>query len=142
MKEIIFDKIEGLSFRLRNVKKIRRWLHNCANQEGKEIHSLTYIFCDDEYLFNLNQRFLNHDTYTDIITFDYSEQNKLIGEAYLSIERIKENAKIYNVSFQNELLRVLVHGLLHLCGYKDKTETEAALMRKKEDEKIKMFHVE
>ncbi|MCS7077820.1 MAG: rRNA maturation RNase YbeY [Bacteroidia bacterium] len=139
MKRVTFHTIDRINFRLRHVSKIRSWLEECAKQEGKEIVSLVYVFCNDEYLLSLNQKFLNHDTYTDIITFDYSQQDKIIGEAYLSIERIKENAVIYKVSFQNELLRVLVHGLLHLCGYKDKTNSQCRLIRNKENEKILLF---
>jgi rRNA maturation RNase YbeY len=93
-------------------------------------------------LLDLNQRFLNHDTYTDIITFDYSENGSISGEIYISIERVRENAKEFSQRFEDELLRVMAHGLLHLLGYKDKTEKEIMEMRDKEEDKMKMFHVE
>jgi len=121
---------------------IVKWLNKVAKSEGKSIGQLTYIFCNDAYLLDVNQRFLNHDTYTDIITFDNTVANFIGADIYISSDRVRENARINNVEFKKELLRVVVHGVLHLCGYKDKTEEEARLMRLKEDEKISMFHVE
>ena len=103
---------------------------------------ISYIFCDDEYLLDINQRFLDHDTYTDIISFDDSMGNLLNGDIYISTERVRENAAEFNEDFETELKRVIVHGILHYCGYKDKSEDDAALMRRKESEKIKLFHVE
>ena len=97
------------------------------------------IFCDDRYLHKLNVEFLKHDTYTDIITFDYSVGNELIGDVYISVERVKENAVTFNVTFENELKRVLIHGLLHLCGYKDKTVQEAEKMRAKENKYLSIL---
>jgi rRNA maturation RNase YbeY len=91
---------------------------------------------------SINQQYLDHDTYTDIISFDTSEANELSGDIFISVERIKENAKQYNVDLDIELQRVLAHGILHFCGYKDKTVDEGKVMREKEDEKLKMFHVE
>ena len=104
--------------------------------------AINYVFCDDKYLLKINQHFLNHDTYTDIISFDNSMGNELHGDIFISTERVRENAIIFEVSFEEELRRVLVHGVLHLCGYKDKTKEESDLMRSKEDEKLAMFHVE
>ena len=101
-----------------------------------------YIFCDDDYLLNLNEQYLDHDTITDIISFDYSVGNELHGDIFISVERVRENAQDFSVTFEEELKRVLVHGVLHYCGYKDKSEEDEQLMRSKEDEKIKMFHVE
>lgn len=141
MKKIEFYTEEGFNFLLKDKNKIRTWLEECAKQEHKEISHLTYVFCSDEYLLNINQNYLNHNTYTDIITFDYSKDNILEGEIYISIERVKENAKAYKVSFTNELLRVLAHGLLHLSGYKDKTKKEKEIMHNKENEKLNLFHV-
>tara|TARA_B110000977_G_C11061925_1_gene486304 strand:+ start:1206 stop:1628 length:423 start_codon:yes stop_codon:yes gene_type:complete len=120
-------------FVMENQENIIRWFTETAEKEGKVIGALNYIFCDDAYLIKLNLEFLKHDTYTDIITFDYSVGNELISDLYISTERVGENAKEYKVSFENELKRVLIHGLLHLCGYKDKTEREALVMRSKED---------
>lgn len=117
----------------------KRWLAALAKQEGFSIGDINYIFCDDDYLLKINLEYLNHDTLTDIITFDYVEDGFLNGDIYISIERVRENAVIFSVPFEQELLRVLSHGVLHLCGYKDKTDTDAALMRKKEDSAIQLF---
>ena len=118
------------------------WLSNVIKNEGRIEGDLSYLFCDDDYLHKLNVEFLNHDTLTDIITFDNSFGNTLSGDICISIDRVLDNAKDFGVSFDEELRRVLVHGVLHLCGYKDKSENEAVLMREKEEEKMHMFHVE
>ncbi|WP_348661354.1 rRNA maturation RNase YbeY [Croceibacter atlanticus] len=125
-----------------NEDEINSWLLSVIASEGKNLGEINYIFCDDAYLLSINQQYLDHDTYTDIISFDTSEGNDLSGDIFISVERIKENAQQFNVSVDDELKRVLAHGILHFCGYKDKTDDEAKLMREKEDEKIKMFHVE
>ena len=101
--------------------------------EGKVVGELTYVFCNDQQLLKLNKEFLNHDTLTDIITFDYSLGNEIHGEIYISTDRVEENAEEFEVSFMNELSRVMVHGILHLCGYKDKSEEEKNQMRNKEN---------
>jgi len=132
-KQIIFFS-EGVSFQLRNKKKLRDWITATVFNEKKEPGNINYVFCDDEYLYKLNVQYLNHDTFTDIITFDNSESNKEItGDIFISIDRVKDNSKKYKVPFYNELYRVIIHGVLHLIGYKDKTSQEAELMRKKED---------
>ncbi len=118
------------------------WLEAVIASEAKKLEELSYIFCDDEYLLKINMEYLDHDTYTDIISFDYSVGKILQGEIYISTERVKENSETFSVKFQDELRRVLVHGVLHLCGFKDKEESDAALMRSKEEEKMKLFHVE
>jgi len=120
----------------------KKWIERVISSEGKRLGEISYIFCDDEYLLEINQKFLDHDTYTDIISFDDSMGNLLNGDIYISTERVRENAQEYNEDFDTELKRVLVHGVLHYCGYKDKSEEDAALMREKESEKIKLFHVE
>ena len=125
-----------------NEDELNSWLLSVIASEGKNLGEINYIFCDDEYLLSINQQYLDHDTYTDIISFDTSEGNDLSGDIFISVERIKENAQQFNVSVDDELKRVLAHGILHFCGYKDKTDDEAKLMREKEDEKLKMFHVE
>lgn len=130
------------SFKLQNPEKYSLWIENVISSEEKKLEEISYIFCNDDYLLNLNEEYLNHDTYTDIITFDYSIGRILQGDIYISTERVKENSEIYNVSFEEELRRVIVHGVLHLCGYKDKTNEESSIMREKEDEKIQLFHVE
>ena len=101
-----------------------------------------FIFCDDEYLLKINQDYLHHDTFTDIITFPYEDFNGIAGDVFISVERVKENAAEFEVDFDLELKRVMAHGVLHLLGFGDKSEEEASLMRLKEDEKIKLFHVE
>lgn len=134
-----FSEIE---FKLENPKTYKIWLDKVVESENKKIGDINYIFCNDEYLHEINLKYLNHDTYTDIISFDYSEANKVSGDIFISTERVKENALKYQVNFEKELQRVLVHGILHFIGFKDHTECEKVLMREKEEEKIKMFHVE
>lgn len=129
-------------FNLDNEEAIETWLGNVITSENKIEGEINYIFCDDEYLHKINVEYLDHDTLTDIISFDYSMGNELHGDIFVSVERVKDNAADFNVSFEEELKRVLVHGILHYCGYKDKGEAEELLMRSKEDEKITMFHVE
>jgi rRNA maturation RNase YbeY len=118
------------------------WATQVITSEGFILRQVDYIFCDDAYLLDINKKHLGHDTYTDIITFDYSEGKSIAGDVFISIERVKENAKKFEQEFQNELLRVMAHGVLHLMGYSDKSEKEIAVMRQKEEEKIKLFHVE
>lgn len=125
-----------------NESLLSNWLNNVIKSEAKEEGEINFIFCLDGYLLNINQKFLNHDTYTDIISFDNSLGNELNGDIFISIERVKENASKFKVLLEEELRRVMVHGVLHFAGYKDKTEEEKGLMRSKEDEKILMFHVE
>ena len=120
-------------FQLQNEDSISEWLKHAIRLEKKALGEINYIFCDDEYLLKKNQDFLNHDTLTDIITFDYSEENKLSADIFISIERVKENALIFAVPFEKELKRVIIHGILHLIGYKDKSEVEAKTMRSKEN---------
>ena len=122
-----------------NKNSVKRWVKSVAKSEGKEAGNINYIFCDDEYLHKINVEYLQHDTLTDIITFDYTEETVLHSDIYISVERVKENAEIFKVPFQRELLRVLAHGLLHLCGYKDKTSKDSALMRQKEEEMMLLF---
>lgn len=118
-----------------------KWLLSIAASEKKTIGEISYVFCSDEFLLQINQDYLDHDTFTDIISFDYCEDGLINGEIYISTDRIEENAVNYGVSLTNELHRVMAHGLLHLCGYGDKSEAEAQVMRDKENEKIGMFHV-
>src|SRR6478736_2151312 len=129
-------------FVLDNETAYSDWISSVISSEGKKEGEINYIFCDDDYLHNINVEYLQHDTLTDIISFDYSVGNELNGDIFISIERVRENAVDFNVSFEEELRRVLIHGVLHYCGYKDKSEEEDRLMRNKEDEKIKLFHVE
>ena len=118
------------------------WIESILESENKILGEISYIFCNDEYLHSINMQYLNHDTLTDIISFDYTEGDIISGDIFVSIERVKDNANDFNVAFDEELKRVLAHGVLHYCGYKDKTDNDALLMRSKEEEKIKLFHVE
>lgn len=129
-------------FTLGNEDAIAIWLSNVIESEKKKEGEINYIFCDDEYLHKINLEYLNHDTLTDIISFDYTMGNELNGDIFISVERVKDNALDFNVAFEEELRRVLVHGLLHYCGYKDKSKEDELKMRAKEDEKLAMFHVE
>lgn len=124
---------EDVDFHLVNEKQLIKWLQNTIKSEGKTVSELSYIFCSDDYLHKMNLEYLNHDTYTDIITFDYTEGSVVGGDIFISIDRVKENALKFKTEFLNELSRVIVHGVLHLVGYKDKTTKEKGLMRSKED---------
>jgi len=128
---IVFEylKTEAIT----EINQNKKWLNQVISNEDKEEGDITYIFCNDDYLLEKNIRFLNHNTLTDVITFDYCEGNSVSGDIFISIERVKENSEVFKVDFLTELNRVMVHGLLHLLGYKDKTERESNLMRKKEN---------
>jgi rRNA maturation RNase YbeY len=130
------------AFRLRNQREYTNWLIKVAKSEGRVLEDINYIFTSDTYLLELNQRFLNHDYYTDILTFDYSVDRTVSGDIFISIDRVMENARSFGVDFDEELLRVMVHGLLHLFGYNDDDDMQQQRMRSIEDEKIKLFHVE
>ena len=130
---------EDITFSLKEKLKHKAWLNEVAKQEGKKILELTYVFCSDEYLLQINQEYLNHDTLTDIVTFDNSEDPKKIeGDIFISIERVLENGNKLGTS-DTELERVMVHGLLHLLGYKDKKKEDKTLMTEKEDFYIKQY---
>ena len=118
------------------------WIETIIASENKTLGEISYVFCDDDYLHAINMQYLNHDTLTDIISFDYSEGDIISGDIFISIERVKDNATDFKVSFEDELKRVLAHGVLHYCGYKDKSDADTALMRNKEEEKIKLFQAE
>lgn len=129
-------------FEIPNEEQYENWISQVIESEDKTEGEINYIFCDDAYLLEKNIEFLNHDTLTDIISFDYTMGNLISGDIFISVERVKDNASDFNVSFEEELRRVMAHGVLHYCGYKDKTETDEQLMRSKEEEKMKLFHVE
>ena len=120
-------------FQLKDDESITKWLKDAISTEDKELGEINYIFCDDQYLLKKNQEYLQHDTFTDIITFDYTEANRLSADIFISIERVKENAITFAVPFENELRRVIIHGVLHLIGYKDKSEEDSKTMRSKEN---------
>jgi len=124
------------SFTLKNQNKLVKWIGDVISSEGFQVGEINYIFCDDSYLNKINQEFLNHDTFTDIISFDYTLGKEVGGDIFISIERVLENAEKFNEVFETELHRVMIHGILHFMGYKDKTKKEKTLMRTKEDENI------
>ena len=129
-------------FELENEAQYEDWISRIIESEGFDEGEINYIFCDDEYLHKINVEYLDHDTLTDIISFDYTVGNLIQGDIFVSVERVKDNANDFNVSFEEEFKRVLSHGVLHYCGYKDKSPKDEALMRSKEEEKMQMFHVE
>ena len=120
-------------FQLKDEESITKWLKNIINIENKELGVINYIFCEDQHLLKKNQDYLQHDAFTDIITFDYTEERRLSADIFISIERVKENAITFAVPFETELRRVIIHGALHLMGYKDKSEEDAEIMRSKEN---------
>lgn len=129
-------------FSLTNEEHFKNWIVEVINSESHKLGEINYIFCDDEYLHKINVQFLDHDTLTDIITFDNNIGDVIHSDIFISTERVHDNANDFKVSFEEELKRVMIHGVLHLCGYKDKTDNDAITMRSKENEKIAMFHVE
>ncbi len=142
MAVAITFQTEEVKFTLKEKTRHKVWLTKLAAKEHYSILELTYIFCSDEYLHKVNLDYLGHDTYTDIITFDNSEDKKstaIEGDIFISIDRVKENAVKFSVALEDELHRVMAHGLLHLMGYKDKSSKDSAVMRQKEEESIAAF---
>ncbi|MFT4780985.1 MAG: putative rRNA maturation factor [Psychroserpens sp.] len=127
-------------FRLDEETKVSQWISNAILSENLKEGDINYIFCDDDYLHKLNVEFLDHDTLTDIISFDYSVGKELHGDIYISIERVADNAKDYKVDVLDELKRVMIHGILHYCGFKDKTDDDAKLMREKENHYLSILN--
>ena len=128
-------------FILENEEKIASWISNIIDLEDSETGEINYIFCDDDYLHKINLQFLQHDTFTDIISFDYTLGKVINGDIYISIDRVEENAQKYNVTFDNELHRVIIHGVLHYLGFKDKTEEEKQKMRDKENTSLMILNI-
>lgn len=126
-------------FQLADEARSLAWIQRIISSEGKSEGEISYIFCNDDYLLEINQHYLSHDEYTDIISFDYTVGNQLNGDIFISVERVRENAAEFNTAFDQELLRVMAHGILHYCGYKDKEEQDVLLMRSKEDEKVAWY---
>jgi rRNA maturation RNase YbeY len=131
---------EKINFRLKNKRDLKSWIRNVCLIEGKDLSIVNIIFTNDEFLIGINKKFLNHDFYTDIISFDYSEGVHISGDVYISIDRVKDNALTFDVSFNEELKRVIIHGILHLCGYKDKEDEERLLMRNLEDKALRIVN--
>ena len=125
---------EDIQYRLREIRKIRLWISGVIDKEGGELENINFILTSDSFLHKINLEYLKHDTYTDIITFEYNEaEEAILSDIYISLDRCRENAKRYKVSLRNELHRILIHGTLHLLGYKDKTKPDKQIMTSKED---------
>ncbi len=127
------------SFNLKNRLKIKRWIKQVVENAGCKLGDVSYIFCSDEKILEVNKQYLNHDFYTDIITFDYVEKDRINGDIFISTDRVKENASQFDVDFEEELHRVIIHGILHLLGQEDHTPKEEQQMRKKENEALKLM---
>jgi rRNA maturation RNase YbeY len=143
MAEAIRFVKNGIRFRMPDKILVSRWIDKVAKKEQYQIESLDFIFCTDSFVHKLNKDFLNHDYLTDILTFNLNEGRgkKISGDIYISIDRVRENALIFKTTFTQELLRVIIHGVLHLMGYDDKTKVKMTKMRDREDKCLKMFHV-
>ena len=134
--------VQSVDFDLQEPQKVRKWLAEVIRRRGKSVGNINYLFCDDEYLLGVNRQYLDHDTYTDIITFDYVAGGLISGDILISIDRVGENATKFGVPFEHELHRVVVHGVLHLLGQGDKSDDEAREMRRQEEEALALFHEE
>ena len=136
----VFFHFEETKYVLKSEHDLKKWLYAISQSEGKQLQNLNIIFCKDEYLKQLNKKYLDKETLTDVISFDNSdEQHKIEGDVFISLDRIAENAKSLNIGYEDELLRVMVHGLLHLLGYDDKSRKDKSLMRLKEDKYLEQF---
>ncbi len=131
-----------VDFVLKRETDFSDWISRILESEGAILGHLNYIFCSDDYLLQMNRQYLSHDSFTDILTFDYSDGGRITGDVFISLDRVRENAASFGQGFDVEMLRVMSHGILHLLGYGDKTEDESKRMRLKEEEKIELFHVE
>ncbi len=134
--------VQSVDFDLPEPQKVKKWLAEVIRRRGKSVGNINYLFCDDEYLLGVNRQYLDHDTYTDIITFDYVAGGLISGDILISIGRVGENATKFGVPFEHELHRVVVHGVLHLLGQGDKSDDEAREMRRQEEEALALFHEE
>ncbi len=130
---------ESVEFQLIDKTRYSQWISELIKQQGKNLGEISYIFCSDDYLHELNLAHLNHDTLTDIITFDYTHAGIISGDLFISVDRVKENAASFQVDFLLEMKRVMAHGVLHLIGFNDKTTAEKKVMRKEEDKAISLF---
>lgn len=137
--KVIYN-VEDIDFQLVNQDLLSGWIEKTIETEGAILGAVSYIFCSDDYLHQMNVEYLNHDTLTDVITFPYSD-NPIEGDIFISVDRVKDNAQDLNIAFNNELHRVMIHGVLHLCGYSDETDEQETEMRQKEDEYLKMLIV-
>ena len=139
MDQTIYFYAEDIEFSLQDENQYRNWITSILALENKKAGDLSYIFCSDEYLLNINNTYLNHNYLTDIITFPYNSGDTISADIFISIDRVKENGAEYNVTFESELLRVMAHGLLHLMGYGDKSADQKSIMREKEENAMALF---
>ena len=135
----IYFSTENIDFDLKHKMKVKKWITEVIRNASGRVGDISYLFCDDAHLLGVNQTYLEHDTYTDIITFDYVEGDRISGDILISVERVAENAQTFGVEFEQELHRVIIHGVLHLLGQGDKTDPEAAQMRRREDEALHLW---
>jgi rRNA maturation RNase YbeY len=138
--EITFQS-EGVRHPQINENKLSQWIESVANKHDREIGEISYLFCDDEKILEVNQEYLNHDFFTDIITFDYSEENTISGDIIISLQTVESNSQMYKTEYTEELHRVIIHGILHLCGLNDLTDDEEKTMREAEDEALEMLSI-
>lgn len=136
MVNINYEETDDLDL---SVEKIESWIEEVCKNEGKKLDELSLVFCSDNYLLEINQQHLNHDFFTDIVTFDYCVDDLVSGDLFISVDRVFENSAIYDVAFFHELHRVIIHGVFHLCGYKDKSGDDEVVMRSKEDEALELI---
>lgn len=128
-------------FELPEASNVIKWIAEVVNRRGKSVGNISYLFCDDEYMLGVNRQYLDHDTYTDIITFDYVVANLISGDIFISVDRVGENAQQFGVEFERELHRVIIHGVLHLLGQGDKSDDEACEMRRQEEEALALWNM-
>lgn len=131
---------QNINFELPQAENVKKWISQVVLLRGKRVGNISYLFCDDDHLLEVNQQFLNHDTYTDIITFDYVVADLISGDIMISVDRVRENAEKFDVPFEQELHRVVIHGVLHLLGQGDKSDTEAAEMRRQEEDALALWN--
>lgn len=127
-------------FELSEASNVKKWIAEVVKRREKSVGNISYLFCDDEYMLEVNRQYLDHDTYTDIITFDYVVANLISGDIFISVDRVGENARLFGVEFERELRRVVIHGVLHLLGQGDKSDAEAAEMRRQEEEALSLWN--
>lgn len=135
----IYFTSEKPGFDLKEKLRVKRWITEVVKTNGKRVGDISYLFCGDDQLIEVNREYLDHDTYTDIITFDYVEGDVISGDIMISVDRIRENAEVFKATFERELHRVIIHGVLHLLGQKDKSEADSAMMHKREDEALVLW---
>jgi probable rRNA maturation factor len=136
---IVFTESAEIDFRLKDKSRLREWINKVVESEKKKVSSLNFLFTSDHEVWLANRKYLHHDTYTDIITFGDSKNERIEGDILISVERVKENSEKYKVAFENELRRVMIHGVLHLCGYADKNKIDREKMRELEDRALRLY---